>query len=42
MLDIWYSSVKINLLTAVTSRKWTDNNDYTVSLGSNYRYKLDG
>ena len=33
--------MKIDLLTAATSRKWADDNNYIVSLESNNGYKLD-
>ena len=33
--------MKIDPLTAATSRKWADDNNYTVSLESNNGYELD-
>jgi len=33
--------MKIDLLTAATSRKWADDNNYIVSLESNNGYELD-
>ena len=33
--------IEIDPLITATSRKWADNNNYTVSLESNDGYKLD-
>ena len=33
--------MEVNLLTATIPKRWTDNDDYAASLGSNDGYELD-
>jgi len=37
-----FSPIKANLSIVATLKKWVDDNNHVVSLGSNDRYKSDG